>query len=323
LQRLGHYLLSAEESLQQAKEEAAAENPWFIPEFIDTALHNIARLYLQEELLWQWVNAYDVPDVNIRPRSVGIVMAGNIPLVGFHDFLSVFISGHQALIKLSSKDKVLLKRLADKLFEWEPATARFISFADQLKGCDAYIATGSNTSSRYFQYYFKKYPHIIRHNKTSVAVLTGNETPAELEKLADDILLYFGLGCRNVSKIFVPEQYDFVSLLRAFEKYQFVKDHHRYKNNYDYNLALHILNKKFYMTNGVLLLSENASPFSPISQLNYSYYARRPELLKSLSGHPDLQCIVARDYVPFGQSQMPALHDYADGTDTLRFLLGL
>src|SRR4030095_2063680 len=207
-------------------------------EFIDLASKNIANNFLQKELLEQWAKEYDLnPDLE-NPKSIGITMAGNIPLVGFHDFLSVFISGHKAVIKASSKDEVLIKHLVQKLTEWStnkqtPSENKelneLIVFQEMLKGCDAYIATGSNNSARYFEYYFKTYPHIIRRNRTSVAVLDDNETTAELEKLADDVHLYFGMGCRNVTKIFVPKGYDFIPMLSAFKKYDHFKDHNRSK----------------------------------------------------------------------------------------------
>lgn len=318
--RLGEYISSDSSEWEQAKEKAGYENGWFIPEFVASASGSIARSFLQREKLEQWVAAY--PAIGqAREKNVGIVMAGNIPLVGFHDWLAVFISGHKAIVKPSSKDQVLIKHLVSKVNEWSGETTTV--FADMLKGCDAYIATGSNNSSRYFEYYFGKYPHIIRRNKTSVGVLTGNETAAELENLADDVYLYFGLGCRNVTKIFVPEGYDFIPLLGSFRKYNYLADHHKYKNNYDYNLALHLLNKKYYMTNGSILLVEEPSVFSPISQLNYSFYTDRKELENSLENNKDLQCITGSGYIPFGQAQCPALTDYADGADTMAFLSNL
>ena len=250
-------------------------------------------------------------------------MAGNIPLVGFHDLLTVFITGHKAIIKTSSKDKVLIRHIVDKLIEWETEISSFIRFEELLKGCEAYIATGSNNSSRYFEYYFGKYPHIIRKNKISIALLTGQETTVELEKLADDVFLYFGLGCRNITRIFVPAAYDFIPLLEAFKKYDYLIDHHKYKNNYDYNLAIHILNNKFYMTNGSVLLSENESFFSPISQLNYSFYSDWEKLISQLKEKEEIQCIVGKGHIPFSQSQRPAIYDYADGIDSMQFLLSL
>jgi hypothetical protein len=250
-------------------------------------------------------------------------MAGNIPLVGFHDLLSVFVSGHKAVIKPSSKDNVLIKHLITTLINWAPEMGERIRFAEILKGCSAFIATGSNNTSRYFEYYFGKYPHIIRRNKTSVAILKGTEHYQDLEKLADDVFQYFGLGCRNVTKVFVPGRYDFKPLLDAFTKYSYLSDHQKYKNNYDYNLAVRILNNKFYMTNGSVLLTEDASMFSPISQLNYEYYADPVSLVSSLSDNPEIQCIVGTDHIPFGQSQSPSLFDYADRVDTMAFLRSL
>jgi Acyl-CoA reductase (LuxC) len=318
--RLGEYILSDDENWAAIKERASRENGWFIPEFVDLASNNIARSFLQKKVMEKWVAGYQLPDENLKPRTVGLIMAGNIPLVGFHDWLCIFISGHKALIKPSSKDQVLIKHLLEKLNEWNTDAATFSEFSEMLKGCDAYIATGSNNSSRYFEYYFKKYPNIIRRNRTSVAVLTGEETNEELEKLADDVYLYFGLGCRNVTKIYVPVAYDFIPVLEAFRKYNYLSDHHKYKNNYDYNLALHLLNKKYYMTNGSLLVIEDSPFFSPISQLNYEFYTDRDILQDSLKENIDLQCIVGKGFTAFGESQSPGIFDYADGADTLQFL---
>jgi len=198
-----------------------------------------------------------------------------------------------------------------------------IDFSEMLTDCDAYIATGSNNTSRYFEYYFGKYPHIIRRNKTSVAVLNGSESKNDLEGLAGDVYQFFGLGCRNVTKLYVPKGYDFEPLLGAFEKYNYLADHHKYKNNYDYNLALHILNNKFYMANGSVLLIEDTSIFSPISQLNYEYYASRDQLLSSLYENQDIQGIVEKSHIPFGQAQSPGLFNYADKVDTMQFLQSL
>lgn len=321
--RLGQYILSDSPEWSFAKERAGIENGWFIPGFVDTAVKNIALSFLQKEQLEKWVDAYQLPAENTAPRTIGIIMAGNIPLVGFHDFLCVFISGHKAVIKPSSKDQVLIKHLVEKMAEWDHQVSNLVEFSEMLKGCDAYIATGSNNSSRYFDYYFAKYPHIIRRNRTSVAVLTGNETKQELEKLADDVYLYFGLGCRNVTKLYVPEGYDFVPLLEAFKKYNYLTDQHKYKNNYDYNLALHLLNKKYYMTNGSILLIEDTAIFSPISQLNYEFYSGNDDLSAKLPAAQDLQCIAGKGFTPFGEGQCPSISDYADGVDTLKFLVTL
>lgn len=323
LGRLGEYMLSDDERWQQAKTRASLENAWFIPEFVNLASASIASSYLQKDILEKWASTYHLHDTPAVDRTVGVVMAGNIPMVGFHDWMSVFISGHNALIKLSAKDNILLRHLVDVLVSWDNRAAGKIAFAERLKGCDAYIATGSNNSAGYFEYYFGKYPNIIRRNRTSVAVLTGHESPGELDKLADDVFLYFGLGCRNVTKLYVPGGYDFLPLLSAFRKYNWMTDFHKYKNNYDYNLALHLLNKKFYMSTDAILLAEDDSVFSAISQLNYAFYNDKNEVALSLAGNADLQCIVGREFTAFGQAQHPEIGVYADGVDTLAFLIQL
>lgn len=321
LLRLKEYLIADIEEWQSIKHKAYMSNGWFTPEFINLSVKNIAEQFLTERNLLSWVNHYHLDDP-ITPKNVGIVMAGNIPLVGFHDFLAVFISGHMQTIKLSSKDDVLLKHLVQKMYSWEPIIQNFVSFAPMLKGCDAYIATGSNNSARYFDYYFSKYPSIIRKNRTSVSILTGSETGEELEKLSDDIHIFFGLGCRNVTKIFVPDGYEFVPLLQSFHRYKYFADHHKYKNNYDYNLSIQLMNSRYYMTNESTLLVESESVFSPISQLNYGFYKQVGEVLQSLKGSKEVQCIAGID-LPLGKAQQPGLMDYADGIDTLQFLLAL
>lgn len=318
---LGEYILSSDPEWLETKNRASLLNPWFTPGFIDLASKNIADRFLDKQKLVEWTSSYDLGKV--QPKSVGIVMAGNIPLVGFHDLLAVFISGHKAAIKASSKDEILIKHLVKKLKQWNSDVHGLVSFEEMLKGYDAYIATGSNNSARYFEYYFSKYPNVIRRNRTSVAVLDGNETTEELEKLADDVHLYFGMGCRNVTKIFVPKDYDFIPLLEVFKKYNYFKDHHKYKNNYDYNLALHILNGKFYMTNESIILFENSSLFSPISQLNYEFYISKNSVLDELKISGELQCIVGHGHIPFGQAQNPSLTGYADDINTLNFLTNL
>jgi len=323
LGRLGQYMLEASEEWQEVKDRAYRENQWFIPEFVDRSVENIARQFLNPSFLQNWASAYQVPERQAHPKNVGVVMAGNIPLVGFHDFLCVFVSGHIATLKSSSKDEVLIKHLVKKLYEWDPAVQDEVSFAERLTGCDAYIATGSNNSGRYFDYYFGKYPHIIRRNRTSVAILDGTETPEELAALADDIQLYFGLGCRNITQLYVPEGYDFIPLLDALRKYEHFMDFHKYKHNFDYHLALLIMGNKYYMNNDTVVMTENTSPFSPVSQLHYQYYQNPTELTGLLQGNPDIQCVVGHGQIPFGQAQCPSLTDYADGVDTMAFLVGL
>jgi hypothetical protein len=323
LVRLGQYMLGDSEPWQHIKQKAFAENKWFIPEFIDLSVRNISTHYLQAEQLQQLIDQYNIPDENPVPKKVGVVMAGNIPLVGFHDLLCVFLTGHYAMIKPSSKDEVLIKHLINKMIEWNEETAQFITISELLKNCDAYIATGSNNSSKYFEYYFKNYPSIIRKNRTSVAILEGQESKEELEALADDVYQYFGLGCRNITKIYVPQQYDFIPLLDAFNKYNFLINHHKYKNNYDYNLAVHILNNRYYMTNGSILLIEDPSPFSPIGQLHYEYYSNADEIRLKVVQGSDIQCVVGKHNIAFGGAQCPDIEDYADGVDTMKFLLRL
>lgn len=323
LVRLGEYMISDATEWQQAKEKAQIQNAWFIPEFIDLAVQNIAQKFLRPEALQTLVETYKIPEENSSPKKVGIVMAGNVPLVGFHDLLCAFMAGHFAAIKFSSKDEVLGTHLLKKLAEWDAATTNYFVPSLLLKGCDAYIATGSNNTARYFEFYFKNVPHIIRKNRTSAAILTGQETGEELQRLADDIHLYFGLGCRNVTKLYVPEGYDFLPLLNACRKYHYLIDHNKYKNNYDYHLAVHLLNNKYYMTNGSLLLIEDAALFSPISQVNYEYYTDEMLVREKLQQSEEVQCIVGRNEIHFGIAQMPDVTDFADGVDTISFLINL
>ena len=318
---LGEYILSDPAAWQRAKQKAEEANKWFTLLFIETATTHMANHFLSAEKIKNFINGYNIPDDSLHPKTVGIVMAGNIPLVGFHDWVCTFLAGHRALIKTSSKDDILIRHLIEQMYSWEAGVKSIVSFAELLKGCNAYIATGSNNSARYFDYYFGKYPHIIRRNRTSVAILTGEESSAELQNLSDDIHLYFGLGCRNVTKIFVPVDYTFEALLAAFDKYAYFIQHDKYKNNYDYQLAIHLINHKYYMTNGSILLSENIALFSPISQLNYEFYTHPETVVNTLNNNPEVQCIAGNAFTRFGQVQFPSLSDYADGIDTMEFLL--
>ncbi len=317
-------MINNEEDVKKIKEKSFLHNGWFLPAFVELALKNIATEFLHPGILKNWVTTYPgLGEDNISPKLVGIVMAGNIPLAGFHDFLCTFITGHNMLIKSSSKDEVLLKHFTDKLTEWEPSLSRAIQYAEMLKGCDAYIATGSNNTAGYFDFYFGKYPHVIRRNRTSVSVLDGNETRKELEALADDVHLYFGMGCRNITKIYVPAAYDFELLIDEFKKYNYLADVHKYKNNYDYNLAIHVLNKKYYMSTEALLLVEDQNIFSPVSQVHYEFYDTIESVTGTLEHNQSIQCIVGRGYIPFGQAQRPSITQYADGIDTVQFLMSL
>jgi hypothetical protein len=318
--RLGEYLLSDDPSWLEVKREATRKNPWFIPAFVDRAVHEIAEAYLSPHKLEQWLAAYPETGKPAAVKDVGLVLAGNIPAVGFHDFLCGFMSGHHLSLKVSSRDAVLIPHWIDMLTQWSSGLESQIHIREMLKGCDAYIATGSNNSARYFAYYFGKYPHIIRRNRTSVAVLDGTETPEELQGLADDVLLYFGLGCRNVTKLYVPEGYDFSALEQAFSRYGFLQDVHHYHDNFDYNLSLLLLNQIPYRTDGTVLLVEQKQWFSPISVLYYETYREPEAVWKALEGSEDLQGVVGHRERPFGSAQSPALSDYADRVDTLAFL---
>ena len=320
--KLGEYLKENNEEWQEIKEKAFQHNGWFTPEFIQLAADRIANEFLAKDKLESWVSFYHIDD-NISPKNVGVIMAGNIPMVGFHDLLAVFISGHYQTIKLSSKDDILIKHLVKLLYSWDIEIQNHISFAEMLKGCDAYIATGSNNSAKLFEEYFSKYPCIIRRNRTSAALLTGNESPEELQALADDVNMYFGLGCRNVTKLYVPEGYDFVPIINAFDKYKYFADHHKFKNNYDYQLSILLLNNIYYMTNGATLFIENKSLFTPISQLNYEFYTDKKAVEAELKENDDIQCIAGQEFIKFGETQQPGLFSYADGVDTMQFLVGL
>lgn len=320
LVRLGEYMLSDSEAWERAKARAVNANPWFTPAHVQLATDNIVNQFLKREKLEAWIAGYKLP---VEYKTVGIVMAGNIPLVGFHDFLCGFVSGHKLMLKLSSKDEVLLVHLIGKLAEWEPTVLKQVKVAERLNNCDAYIATGSNNTARYFEQYFGKYPHIIRKNRTSVAVLDGDETDEELGLLADDVYLYYGLGCRNVTQVCVPRNYNFERLLKAFTKHNSYADLNKYKNNFDYHLAIYLLNKVPYMSNESLLMVENDLPFSAVSVLHYKYYDDRKALTDELVNNNDIQAIIGKGFVPFGDSQKPALNEYADGVDTMAFLCGL
>ncbi len=305
---------------------ARAENSWFTEQSVDQALAGVQR-YLDADKLREWTR--HLPDAPVSVRTVGVVMAGNIPLVGFHDFLTVLISGHILWGKLSSQDGYLLRYVAQLLTEIEPHFEEHIRWVDKLKETDAIIATGSDNTARYFEYYFAKYPHVIRKNRTGGAVLRGNESSEELHLLGQDVFQYFGLGCRNVSKLWVPPDYNFVPLIEAWEPYQDVLLHHKYHNNYDYNKSIHLVNGDPFLDTGFALLKKNTALVSPISMVFYEAYADQPDLERQLAIHREkIQCVVSANgwctgSIPFGQAQQPELWDYADGVDTLAFVNGL
>jgi hypothetical protein len=302
-------------------------NGWFVEENVRTALACISKM-LEKNKLDKWLERYN-EDEKKTSKRVGVIMAGNIPLVGFHDFLCVLISGNICVAKLSSQDNKLLKAVAEKLISIEPRFKEQVIFEEgKLQNIDAVIATGSNNTSRYFEYYFGKYPHIIRRNRNSVAVLTGNETGEQLALLGDDIFMYFGLGCRNVSKLYVPEEYNFDAFFNAIESRKKIVFHSKYANNYDYNKAILLVNKQEHFDNGFLLLKKDDTLPTPVSRINYSFYKDLEEAKRDIETRKnEIQCVVSSTPalfaagVAFGQSQFPELWDYADGVDTMAFLL--
>lgn len=309
------------EEFTRAIENAYAYNGWFTPSEIRRALAGIVT-WLQPDNLTQWLK--ELPE-NKNPKSVAVIMAGNIPLVGFHDIMCVLLTGNKVVCRFSSSDDKLLPVILKFLVQIEPRFNDYIRVgAQKLTEFDAVIATGSNNSSRYFDYYFSKYPHIIRKNRCSVAVITGNETEQELEALGHDIFDYFGLGCRNVGKIFIPEGYDLDKIFKGIFSFKEIINHAKYGNNYDYHKALYLLNQDDLIENGFILFKQDASLHSPLGVMFYERYAHMDEVKKILEEHKEeIQCVVGKDYIPFGRSQSPAIDDYADGVNTLKFLATL
>ncbi|WP_333599680.1 acyl-CoA reductase [Flavobacterium sp.] len=304
-------------------ELSQSHNGWFTPEQVYFAIQSWAEA-LQEDNLNQWLSHYDLS--NVKPKTVGLILAGNIPLVGFHDFLSVLIAGHNVLVKTSSNDQHLIKFLANYLISVNPEIQKSITFTEgKLENFDAVIATGSNNTARYFEYYFKNKPSIIRKNRNSVAVLTGTETHDDLVNLGEDIFRYFGLGCRNVSKLFVPKDYDFQPFFQAIYEYKDVIFYPKYSNNYDYNKAVFLMSNFKLLDNEFLTLKEDTSYSSPISSVFYEFYDDLNALKSRLNEEQEqIQCVVSKEAIsnaiPFGQTQHPKLWDYADNVDTLTFL---
>ncbi len=320
LSKLRGYMLSDAPQWAEAQDLAARKNGWFASQSITLAVENIAREFLDEERLRAWISRYSLPEI---ARTVGIVMAGNIPLVGFHDFLCGFVAGHSLQIKLSTKDDVLLPHLVQWLCSQDEAELARISFVERLQACEAFIATGSNNSARYFEQYFGHKPHLIRKGRTSVAVLEGSETDEELSALSHDVFDFFGLGCRNITQLYVPKDYDFGRFLAQVQGENHITNHHKFRNNYDYHLALYLLNRVPYFSSENLLLVENEIPFSAVATLHYQFYTDREALLQKLRADNRIQAIVGKGGIPFGEAQRPALADYADGVDTMAFLCGL
>ena len=310
--------------LDECITSAGHANGWFTRENVLFALEQWGNL-LTKEGLAIWLANYDISPP--KPRAVAIIMAGNIPLVGFHDFLCALIIGNKVIVKLSSNDQLLLPFMAELLMQYETGLKDSITFQDgRLTNFDVIIATGSNNTARYFDYYFKDKPSIIRRNRVSAAVLTGKETPEMLRALGEDIFRFFGLGCRSVSKLFVPQGYSFDRFFEALYDFKYIIEGAKYANNYDYNKAVYLMSEFQLLDNGFLLLKEDEGYGSPIATLFYENYVSAQDLQEKLKGDEEaLQCIVAHDFIPnevsFGQTQYPALSDYADGIDTVEFLL--
>ncbi len=300
------------------------QNGWFTQDNIFFGLAHWGRL-LSKAQLESWLANYEMHNPN--PKQIALIMAGNIPLVGFHDFLTTLITGNKVWVKLSSNDKLLLPFIAKTLIRIAPLFKDRIQFAEGLMtGFDAVIATGSDNTSRYFDYYFSKKPNIIRKNRNSIAVLSGTETPDQLRSLGEDIFLYYGLGCRSVSKIFVPLGYDFDLFFDAIYSFSSIIDQAKYANNYDYNKAVYLMSNFKLLDNGFLLLKEDFSFASPIATLFYEFYEDKASMQYVLDENKEkLQCAVSSGFtdgeIAFGTTQKPSLHDYADGVDTVEFLL--
>ncbi len=326
---LGQQLANPSEALEARIRQTKVHNGWFTEKNIHRALASIRQAFLEPTGLEAWATTYALNDT-LESKKVALILAGNIPMVGFHDVLCVYMAGHQALVKLSEKDKFLLPYLVQLMDEQFPGVREQIQFVTKLGDYDAVIATGSNNSARYFESYFGKYPHIIRRNRNGVAVLSGEETTEELNGIADDVLAYFGLGCRNVSKVYLPQNYAFEPLLEALHEHRELALHNKYKNNFDYNYTLLILNKVAYQANGCVLMIEAPELQSRIASIHFEYYADEATLEEELKSRvEEIQCIVSAKALPSvktiapGTAQKPRLQDYADGVDTMQFLLGL
>jgi len=324
--------LKKDEELDSVIAKAALYNPWFTSEFCRYAIDAIIGKMLNAEKLEQWLSRYEVGEASDgKVKTIGIIMAGNLPLVGFHDFLCVYISGCNAKIKLSGKDDVLFPYVYDKLCQIDPTVRDRSAIIERLEGFDAVIATGSNNTNRYFDYYFRDYPKILRRSRSSVAILNGTETDEELFGLADDIFMYFGFGCRNVSKLYVPEGYEITRLFPYFDRYKWMHGHTKYMNNYDYNRALLLMNRTAHLANEIIMLEENTGISSPVSVLYYEVYKNVKSIEEMIKYNIDsIQCIVSNestvsetdmeDIVKFGHTQLPELWDYADNVDTMLFI---
>jgi hypothetical protein len=310
------------EELNQLVRSVHIHNGWFKEPEVRKSLKGIAS-WLRQEEIDAWLSNYDIKENS--NKTVALIMAGNIPLVGFHDLMTVFISGHKAVVKMSSDDKHLLPAVLKIMRLFNEEIDHYIHLAAGLIGdFDAVIATGSDNSARYFESYFGKHPNVIRKNRSSIAVLDGTETKEDLKALGHDIFDYFGLGCRNVSQLWIPENFELDRFFEAIYDFNDVINHNKYANNYDYNKAVKLLNEESLLDNGFLLLKEDASLDSPLAVLHYKRYTKLAEVEHFIDQHEEkIQAVVGKNYIPFGCSQKPALTDYADGVDTLAFLTSI
>jgi hypothetical protein len=322
--KLSDFLNEPGDEFNSIIDSAPNHNGWFTKEEVIRSLASLQEM-LNRKDLEQWFA--DIK-LNAQPKTIGLILAGNIPLVGFHDMLAVLATGNIAMVKLSSSDSQLLPALFRQLVSFEPLLAERIIYAERLKDFDAIIATGSNNTSRYFDYYFGKVPNIIRKNRNSVAVLDGNESTEQISLLGHDIFDYFGLGCRNVSKIYLPKNYEVKNLFEPLQQFQGIINHFKYNNNYDYNKSIYLVNMLKHFDNGFLLLKEDESMTSPLAVLYFEYYNNLEELNEKLAGRQsEIQCVVSNlplsidsAVVGFGESQHPKLWDYADNVNTIAFL---
>lgn len=303
-------------------DSVVSTNAWFTPENVSMALESNGE-NLTEQNIRKWLSAYPALTEPLKPGNVAIVMAGNIPLVGLHDLLSVLITGNRAIARLSSKDELLMRAVAETLISTEPGLKEYIELTTEiLPKFDAVIATGSDNTSRYFEYYFRNHPSVIRHNRNSVAVIDGSETDKELTGLASDIFSYFGLGCRNVSKLYLPEEFNISRMVSLWSRYENLRLHSKYAANYDHSKAVMIVNRQPFIDTGFVLLREDSSLTPPMAVVNYEFYHSATAVSDTLQAMNErIQCVTGHGFVPHGTAQKPYLWDYADDVDTIKFLL--
>lgn len=328
LDKLSYFLSTESEELNSWIDSAKNANSWYTHTEINRALTAWSES-LKREQVENWMSAYDIKEV--EPKKIGLVLAGNIPMVGFHDVLTVLLSGHIAYIKLSSQDNVLIPKILEHIKKELPSVEKQIVFAERLNEVDAVIATGSNNTAQHFEQYFKNIPKIIRRNRNSIAVLRGDESFEDIQGLGFDIFSYYGQGCRNVSKIYFPREYDITRLLDQLQAYEYVADHHKYFNNYNYYKSIYLVNREEHLDTGYVMLKESKEMQAPLSVLYYERYDAIEDLEVNINEKKEyIQCVVSNMYLKidspifkFGDSQCPALNDYADGVDTMQFLIDL